>query len=342
MAINVVVVSALFAGAAVALHALTPTGSSGRLFEGDLAALAWLAAALLSLPFLVATWRKTEAIVMILAEAALPRGSHGHDDPAVDLARQRLLRMLLVLASATLGVWLLLVSAPLLPPWPVFLALVVAVGVLMRVLWRAMVRVYGRMQARIEEILREAPAQPAGARAALVELIQEKHPWDARVTEIVLPEGAAAAGRTIGELGVRRATGASVVGLHRGGLHLVNPGPAVPLFPGDSLVLIGGETELAAARALLLAERGEAAAAEGLEAVEIVTVEVPGGSPLDGVAVADTPLRARFGVTLVGLQRGERRMPSPAGDLEIRQGDLLVLLGLPERVADARAWIEGA
>lgn len=338
--VNVIVISLVFAGAALALHSFTPSGSSGRLFPGDLAALAWLAAALLALPFFVATWRKTEAIMMILSEAALPRGSHGHDDPAVDQARHRLLRMMLVVASAAIGLWLLLLSAPLLPPWPVFLVLVAAVAAIMRVQWRTMVRVYGRMQGRIEEILKEAPAQPPPARAALVDLLQEKHPWDARVIEIVLPEGSAAAGRTIGELSIRRKTGASVVGLHRAGLHIVNPGPAVPLFPGDSLVLIGGEPELAAARALLLAERTDTRAVTGLDAVEIATVEVPPGSPLVGLPVGQTPLRSEYEVSLVGLQRGEERMPAPPAELEIRAGDLLVLLGLPHRVADARAFIE--
>ncbi len=341
VSVNVVVISLLFVGAGLALHTVAPNGSSGRWFEGDFAALTWLVAALLALPFFVATWRKTEAMVMILAEAALPRGRHGHDDPAVDLARKRLMRMLLVLASAAIGVWLLLLSAPLLPPWPVFLVLVAIVAGLVPVLWTTMVRFYGRMQARIEEILREAPAQPSEARAALVDLLQEKHPWDARVTEIVLPEASAAAGRTIGELGIRRATGASVVGLHRGELHLVNPGPDVPLFPRDSLILIGVESELAAARSLLLAERAETPGQGGLDAVEIATVEVRPGSPLAGLAVGRTPLRAEFRVSLVGLQRGEQRMPAPPADLEIRPGDLLVLLGLPDQVALARAFIEG-
>ncbi len=341
IAINAVAITMIFAGAAVAVRWLRARIGAAWWFEGDLVALGWLGAALLALPFFISTWRKTEAVVMILAEAALPRGAHGREDARIDEGRRLLMRTMLVIASAAIGVWLLVISSPLLPPWPVFAGLVVTVGLVMWVLWGAMVRLYAGVQARLEEILKEAPAQPAEARAVLVDLLQQKHPWGTRVAEVVLPEGSAAAGRTIGELEVRQKTGASIVGLHRGGMHLVNPSPSLPLFPGDSIVMIGGEEELARARALLLAERPGGERPGGLERIEIATVEVPPGSPLVGHAIARTPLRAEFGVSLVGLQRGETRMPSPPPDLAICAGDLVVLLGLPEAVARAVAWIEG-
>jgi CPA2 family monovalent cation:H+ antiporter-2 len=340
IAVNVVVTSLLFAGAGVAVRRLAPRVGYGRWFEGDLAALGWLAAAFLALPFFVATWRKTEAVVMILAEAALPRGPHGREDARVDEGRRILMRTMLVVASGAIGVWLLFLSAPLMPPWPVFLGLVAVVGLVMRVLWGAMVRLYARVQAQVEDILKEAPPQSAEARAALVDLLQQKHPWDARVAEVVLPERSIAAGRTIGELGIRRNTGASVVGLHRSGMHVINPDPGVPLFPGDSVVLLGGERELAAARALLVTPRADGEEPERLERIEITAVEVGPGSPLVGTTVGETPLRAQYGVSLVGLQRGDTRMPAPPAEMEIRPGDLVVLLGLPEAVARARRWIE--
>ncbi|HWP35098.1 MAG TPA: cation:proton antiporter, partial [Thermodesulfobacteriota bacterium] len=342
IALNVVAITLLFAGSAVAVRWAEQRVGEGRWFPGDLAAAGWLVAALLALPFFVATWRKTEAVVMVLAEAALPRGGRpGEEERRVDAGRRLLMRTMLLVASGALAVWLLVLSLPLLPPWPVFLALLVLEGLLLWALWGAMVRLYARVQARLEEILREAPPQTAEARAALVDLLQRKHPWDARVAEVVLPEHAAAAGRTLGELDVRGRTGAAVVGLHRGGLHLINPPASVPLFPGDAVVLVGGERELAAARALLCAERPAGGRPGELERVEIATVEVGADSPLAGMRVDRTPLRARYGVALVGLQQGERRMPSPPPDAVIRPGDLVVVLGLPEAVAQARAWIEG-
>jgi monovalent cation:H+ antiporter-2, CPA2 family len=342
IAINVVLVSLLFAGAGVAARWVEPRVGPGRWFEGDLRALAWLAAALVALPCLVAVWRKVEAVLMILAEGALPRGRAGADDPRVERGRRLLLRSLLAVASGAIGLWILALSAPLRLPWPVLLALVAAIGVLARVLWGAMVRLHATVQARLEEILEAAPPQTVETRAALVDLLQRKHPWDVRVVEVVLPERSAAAGRTIGDLRLRRETGVSIVGLHRGGLHLVNPGPSVPLFPGDAVVLMGGEEELARARARLLAERPADEPQGALGAAEVVTVEVRDGSPLAGAPVGGTGLRERYGVSLVGLQRGDTRMAAPPSDTVICSGDVVVLFGLPEAVSRARAWVTGA
>jgi CPA2 family monovalent cation:H+ antiporter-2 len=342
IAVNVVLVSFLFAGAGVAARWLEPRVGAGRWFEGDLRALVWLAAALVALPCLVAIWRKVEAVLMILAEAALPRGRAGADDPRVERGRRLLLRSLLAVASGAIGLWLLGLSAPLRLPWPVFLALVAAIGVVMGALWGAMVRLHAAVQARLGEILQTAPPQTVETRAALVDLLQRKHPWDVRVVEVVLPERSAVAGRTIGDLDLRRQTGASIVGLHRGGLHLVNPGASVPLFPGDALVLMGGEEELARARARLLAERPADEPQDALGAAEVVTVEVRDGSPLAGARVGATGLRERYAVSLVGLQRGDTRMAAPPSDTVIRSGDVVVLFGLPEAVSRARAWVAGA
>lgn len=64
--------------------------------------------------------------------------------------------------------------------------------------------------------------------------------------------GPGAAGRTIGELAVRRRTGATVVAVIRGdGTEIPGPGPEVRLEPGDTAVLVGTTEAVAAASALL-------------------------------------------------------------------------------------------
>lgn len=68
---------------------------------------------------------------------------------------------------------------------------------------------------------------------------------------VTLPRHAAAAGKTLGELNLRHATGASVISVSgRGGAN-VSPGRDTHLAPGDTLVLVGSDEELAKATALL-------------------------------------------------------------------------------------------
>jgi CPA2 family monovalent cation:H+ antiporter-2 len=251
VAINVAAITLLFGVAAVAARWIARRVGPSLWVTGDVHALAWLAAALLALPFFVATWRKAEAIVMIVAEAALPRRRGGQGDPGGDRVRRQLVRTLLVVVSAAMVAWLIAVSAPLVPRSPVFLVPVVIVALLLPVLWTTMLRFYTRMQGRIEDALRETRLETPEGRAALVDLLAGERALGAHVVEVEVTAGSAPEGRTIGELGIRQATGVFVLEVHRRGTSIVNPGPDLRLLAGDALMLFGREAELDAARRLL-------------------------------------------------------------------------------------------
>ncbi|MEI6338436.1 MAG: TrkA C-terminal domain-containing protein [Verrucomicrobiota bacterium] len=67
--------------------------------------------------------------------------------------------------------------------------------------------------------------------------------------------GTLAAGKMISELKLRTATGASVVGIDRGGTSIVNPDPHEELTSGDQVLLIGRTEQLEAAKILLTTPR---------------------------------------------------------------------------------------
>ena len=72
---------------------------------------------------------------------------------------------------------------------------------------------------------------------------------------MTLPEGCACAGKTLGDLDLRKATGAAVISVtSRAGQINVAPGRETPLAPGDTLVIVGSDAEIARAAALLAAE----------------------------------------------------------------------------------------
>jgi CPA2 family monovalent cation:H+ antiporter-2 len=60
-----------------------------------------------------------------------------------------------------------------------------------------------------------------------------------------------AAGQLIREVQLRTRTGASIVGLERNGVAMINPGPDEELQAGDQVLLLGNAAQLAAARAVL-------------------------------------------------------------------------------------------
>ncbi|HVM00558.1 MAG TPA: cation:proton antiporter regulatory subunit [Egibacteraceae bacterium] len=60
-----------------------------------------------------------------------------------------------------------------------------------------------------------------------------------------------------------------------------------------------------------------------------------------GHTVAETMLRARTGVSIVAVVRGEDTIPSPTPDFRIDAGDTLVVVGTPEAIKRAFTHLEG-
>lgn len=63
-------------------------------------------------------------------------------------------------------------------------------------------------------------------------------------------------------------------------------------------------------------------------------VEIPAGSPLVGQSLGDTEFRKRYGLTVVGIKR--RDTPdifNPSPQVEIREGDVLLVMGPPDTLA---------
>jgi monovalent cation:H+ antiporter-2, CPA2 family len=64
-------------------------------------------------------------------------------------------------------------------------------------------------------------------------------------TETLLIErDSQAVGKTIGELGIRKRTGVSIIAITRDGHTQINPGPEIKLQPDDMLVLLGGAEQI--------------------------------------------------------------------------------------------------
>jgi monovalent cation:H+ antiporter-2, CPA2 family len=72
-----------------------------------------------------------------------------------------------------------------------------------------------------------------------------------------------------------------------------------------------------------------------LSDLEIATLRVDAGSPIDGQRLADSDLRRIYGVTVIAIRRGDELIPNPAGDVQVQAGDLLVAFGLGEELSAA-------
>ena len=198
-------------------------------------ALLWFCAALLSLPMLVASYRKLQALGLLLGER-YPQASR----PTLQTVLSHAIPLTGVVV---MGLLILVLSSALLPSWKVLLVLLLLIGGLTTFLWSSLIRIYSKAQIALKDTLDEAPAPYTIAPASLANLLKE-----AKIETIAIGAQSSAAGKMIRELGLRTRTGTSIVAIERGGATIVNPGPDEEIQAGDQLLLLGRPPHLESAR----------------------------------------------------------------------------------------------
>ncbi len=249
--LNLMIGSGLFLGAAAVARHLEERGGWWTAlpeWTGGMGTICWFAALLASLLLLIAMFRKIQAVGMILSEMAIPAAMTRN---ATVPYRAIVANTFLILGTLVVCAWLLMVSALILPPWPMFsflggVAILVAVG-----LRASFIRLYARGQVMLRDMFsKPLDTTDPGTAPAMPPLLHK-----AGLSMVAVPGASPAVGRRIGELNLRARTGASVIGIERAGAHIVNPGPEETLCAGDGVMLIGGPDQIRAARELL--EKGD-------------------------------------------------------------------------------------
>jgi monovalent cation:H+ antiporter-2, CPA2 family len=156
IAINVLLVVTLFTiGAYVNAHNWSWFSIFG--IHRDLRhTLIWACALFLSLPMLIAIYRKAEALGMLLAEIGIRERFAGAYTQAIRNILARIIPLVTLLALALL---VSVLGSAILPPRGIALSLVVLGVVLAVVLWRGLVKMHARLQAALKETL-DKPGPP--------------------------------------------------------------------------------------------------------------------------------------------------------------------------------------
>lgn len=296
----------------------------------------WLAAAAVSSIFVIALARNLEAMVMVLAETSFP---HSH----LNSRRGRAMGIVTGLLQAGVVTMMSLVILAFALPWMSgwrtlallpFLALAVAAWFLRNVLSRA--------QSRFELLFIEsfnlaAKTDEAGRRASSLHAQVRRHKWPLHLREHKIESGTRAANTRLADLNLRAASGAFVTAVQRDGHSAFAPAPETPLFPGDELMLLGTEDQLAKA-VRMLSDPAPEGSDEG-SGFLMDQVFVAHDSPFTGETLAGAALRRAYGVTIAGVQRGETQLLSPGPEFIIKANDILLVAG---RVSDVIRFRETA
>jgi monovalent cation:H+ antiporter-2, CPA2 family len=157
IAVNLALVAAIFLTASYAapfaaeyLLRWLPTNDAQRV-------ALWSAALLISMPFLVAVYRKLGSLALMLAEVSVQPAKAGRFTRALRSAISGLIPIL-----AMFGVFLLVTvfSGGILPRFGLMIAVLVCAALLLTVLWRWCVKIHATMQIALRETFEEPRDHP--------------------------------------------------------------------------------------------------------------------------------------------------------------------------------------
>ncbi len=140
---------------------------------------------------------------------------------------------------------------------------------------------------------------------------------------------------TIRDISLGAMTGVSILAVSRAGRVFDEPNPEFQVFPGDRLLLMGPPDDLREAEAMLH-QTGANQDVSSINSFKIAEVRVADDSVLSGRTLAEVRFRQRYGVTLVGIRRGESEMTSVSSFEQFWTGDHLIVIGTTAAVERLR------
>lgn len=304
----------------------------------DLTQLAlWLVAGTACLPFLSAIIRHLDAIIQMVTERTILSGRNKGflAGKMVNLFHTLILCLVIILFGG-----LYLSAASRFFPSGVTLGVFIALlCVALMLFWRSINDLNSRLEYLFLQSFQQQRSDANDAlREATLREIASKHPWPANVETIELDADSVARGRLIRELRLREQTGASIVAISRGGITHYDPSPELPLFPGDKLILFGTEKQTREAQRVLTVKGVPNAEGES-SSFAIEKVFIGHGSPLAGDTLAGAEVRTRHRISVLGIQRGHTRITSPAAHEILHGGDVLLVVGPPQALANFRQTV---
>jgi len=298
----------------------------------------WILAALISLPFLIAIIKNLEVIVLLITESVFTlKGSRFLNRGNM---RNIINTSILCITVIFFGGIYLSAASSFLPKGVALYAFIGLVIVFSFFFWRHIVRVNSRLeQLFIQSITHELKLTNEERREKMLKAIAQKHPWGIDLYDVEIKDDAIVCGKQVREINLRGLTGVTIVGISRENFTVYDPGPDIPLFPGDHLILLGDKEQIQNARDLL-SKKTEDKSIVSTGKFEIDTVYLPSESPIIGSTLADADIRRTYKISVIGIQRGTKKILSPGPDEIFKGRDILIIVGSNKAIKSFKEQME--
>ncbi len=291
----------------------------------------WGVIGLIVLVLLVAIWRNVVTVTMIFSESL---GSVGRLSAG---ATEKGFR---AIAPVFIGYWLYLVlPVDALPGWGWIVVAAVA-AIVVGICSNRLIYWHSTWQSSVQDVF--ATDTPANERTnARVAFDQGLESWGLRLEDCIVPDNAAYAGHDLARLAIPSRFGCSVIEVERNGYVITDTGPTLRVYPGDKVMLLGQDNNLAAVRDFLLKDKIAVSETAETFSGSILETEILADGPRAGRTLAELQVARATGVRIVGIQRGGDRIINPDGQQTLRAGDNLLVAGTLNELRAFRRWLKG-
>jgi CPA2 family monovalent cation:H+ antiporter-2 len=270
--LDAVLITAVVIGVDVELDRLSLlVGSMTGMSPARVRFMVVLVSAIITLPLMYGLVTSARALGNHLARRAFADAQKGKVDPA-DAPRRALVIVVQLAVVLAVGIPIVAITQPFLPPHQGALVLTLLTLVLLIALWRNAANLQGHARAGAQIIASALANQMASTDGAsdetkLLEDVNAVLPGLGEPIAIrVVPESIAV-GRSLGQLNLRGATGATVLAIRRGTQQIPTPLGREVIAANDVVAVAGSHDALAIARAIFAPDL--ARIRDDLEGVEI-------------------------------------------------------------------------
>lgn len=286
---------------------------------------------LVSMPLLVDTMRNLNVLVLLFSDTAFssPTFKQFSSGPYRSVFN---ILMLLVLLFVY-GTVFLVVAAPFFPSGTIFLAFLLTTGLVGWIFWKRLVRMHHNLEMTfLQSMNQEAERRISEKISANLDKLKTRRPWLIKVEPVVLHPDSRWAGKTIGELDLRKESGTQIAGIERSGFELTEIGPNTRLYPNDHIFLLGESNQIATATEILEARVSSAERDSHAFPFHFDRTIVPPFCKWTGMPIIETGIKKDYHVTIVGIQREDERIIGPSPYENVLEGDMLLIMGCEEDV----------
>jgi CPA2 family monovalent cation:H+ antiporter-2 len=307
-------------------------------FETYIVVAIWMFTALLCAPFLLSIFRNLGAVSMIIMDMifkgskTLSKASHTF--------RQIIRHGIFSIFVFLVGGGFITALTEYLPSGysiMLFMILILGLALLFR---RQMIRFNSELEHRFASSFEiETKRLTDYHKQQALQAFEREFDWGSITTEHMIKHGSFASGKQIREMKLRENTGATIIAVSRGDEIIYDPNPTSHVFSGDTIVLLGNESQLNSAVTHLKQEQAEDDSPEDYT-LHSEAVFINGGSFLEGNTLAGSELRNKHRITVVGIKRGDHPVMDPRPEEVLRAGDLLLILGKKSNVEGFKLSLE--